>query len=181
MNAIWVLMAGAALACVAAAQAPATEPEQRLHTVTSFDLVVHAPLSAAMPLFGPEGERAWAGKHWDPQFIYPQPGQDGEGAVFSISHGAMTSTWVATLFDTDARHFQYVYFLPGVMVATIDVHFKPMGADTTGVNVTYARTALTAEGNEHVKKMTESDQGAGREWQQALDAYLAVDKPPARP
>jgi hypothetical protein len=44
------------------------------------------------------------------------------------------------------------------------------------VHVTYARTALTAEGNEHVAQMTEGDKSAGKDWQQAIDAYLAGRK-----
>jgi hypothetical protein len=49
--------------------------------------MVHAPFAKAAPLFGPEGERAWAGKHWNPEFIHPQPARDVEGAVFTIQHG----------------------------------------------------------------------------------------------
>jgi hypothetical protein len=57
----------------------------------SFQFVVRAPLSRAAPLFGPEGERCWAGQHWNPQFHYPQPGKDVQGAVFTIQDGEHTS------------------------------------------------------------------------------------------
>jgi hypothetical protein len=71
-----------------------------LHLSTSFDLVVHAPYAKTAPLFGPEGERAWAGKHWNPEFIHPQPAADIEGAVFTIQHGPYKAVWVTTLSST---------------------------------------------------------------------------------
>jgi hypothetical protein len=76
----------------------------------------------------------------------------------------------------EGRHFQYVYFLPDLMVTVIDVRFRPVNADATAVNVIYTRTALTPEGNLHVTAMTEGDKTAGKEWQQAIDEYLASKK-----
>jgi len=167
------LMSFAGLALPAFAQSPTAEPAPLLHLSTSFDLVVHASYAVTAPLFGPEGERPWAGKHWDPQFIHPQPAADVEGAVFTIQHGPFHATWVNTLRDVEGRHFQYVYFMPDLMVTVIDVHFNPAVADSTAVHVVYTRTALTAEGNEHVAAMTEGDKTAGKEWQEAIDDYLA--------
>jgi FlaG/FlaF family flagellin (archaellin) len=163
---------------IASAQTPAAAPEKLVRTSTSFDLMVHQPYAKTAPLFTPEGERAWAGKHWDPQFIYPQPAHDEQGAVFAIQHGPLRAIWVTTQFDIDAKHFQYVYFVPEIMVTVIDVRFTPVNADKTGVNVVYTRTALTAEGNEHVATMTQGDQSAGREWQASIDEYLARSEDP---
>jgi hypothetical protein len=161
--------------------AASAQPAPCLRTRTSFDLLVHASYAVTAPLFGPEGERAWAGKLWNPQFLYPLPPADTDGAVFTINHGGHTATWVTTLFDMDARHFQYVYFLPGLMITVIDVRFKPVTADSTAVNVVYTRTALTPEANPHVTAMTEGDKSAGTEWQQALDDYLILSKPGSKP
>lgn len=147
-----------------------------MRITTSFDLSVAASYAKTAPLFGPEGERAWAGKHWDPQFIHPQPAHDEQGAVFTVKHGPYTAVWVNTLFDVEARHFQYVYFLQNLMVTTIDVQFKPVDASTTQVHVTYTRTAVTPEGNEHVTAMSEGDKTAGKDWQQAIGEYLAERK-----
>jgi hypothetical protein len=171
----------ATLALPALAQPSAAEPAPLLHLSTSFDLVVHASYTVTAPLFGPEGERPWAGKHWNPQFIHPQPAADIEGAVFTIQHGPFHATWVNTLFDVEGRHFQYVYFMPDLMVTVIDVRFNPAGADSTAVHVVYTRTALTAEGNEHVTAMNQNDRTAGKEWQQAIDEYLARAKPNGKP
>jgi len=156
-------------------------PEPLTRRQTTFDLLVHLPLRQAEALFGPEGERPWAGPRWDPQFLYPQPGHDTEGAVFTVQHGHMNSVWVNTAFDLEGRRFQYVYFLPGILVTVIDVRFDPTSADSTAVHVIYTRTAITAEGNQHVDKMAAADSKAGPEWQQAIDSYLASPKPAANP
>ena len=179
MRDLHILVAIAGIALPALVQTPAAQP--LLHVSTSFDLTVHASYAKTAPLFGPEGERAWAGKHWNPEFIHPQPAKDVEGAVFTIQHGPYKAVWVNTLFDIDAQHFQYVYFLPDLMVTVIDVRFKPAGIDSTHVNVVYTRTALTPDGNEHVTAMSEDDKTAGAAWQQAIDKVLDDSKSGSNP
>jgi len=178
------VMLFAAVACLGAslpAQTAQASPEVMMHVETSFEVVVHASYAETAPLFGPQGERAWAGEDWDPKFIHPQPAQDREGMVFKVKHGPFSAVWVNTLFDVNEHHFQYVYFLPDIMVTTIDVRFKPVDAGTTRVDVTYARTAVTVAGNEHVATLSEGDRRAGKEWQQAIDKYLAKRKEAAEP
>jgi hypothetical protein len=174
MKQLLPLIAAAGLAAPAFAQT--APPEPLLHVRTSFDLVVHAPYAVTAPLFGPEGERAWAGKHWNPEFIHPQPAGDVEGAVFTVKHGPFSATWVTSIFDVEGRRYQYVYFMPEIMVTVIDVRFTPTGTDSTAVNVVYTRTALTAEGDEHVAAMSAGDKTAGKDWQQSIDEYLAARK-----
>ena len=176
MKKLWALFLAVGAAAPALPQASHGAQETHMHLQTSFVLTVHAPYAETAPLFGPNGERAWAGKHWDPQFLYPQPGRDEEGAVFTIRHGDLSAVWVNTLFDTGGRHFQYVYFLPDLMVTVIDVRFKVIDAATTGVKVIYTRTAVTPKGEEHVTAMSEGDKAAGPDWQQAIDRYLAARK-----
>ena len=181
MRAIMAAITAASLMTIAPTQSPAPQAEPLARQTTSFDLVVHLPLAQTAPLFGPEGERAWAGGHWNPEFIYPKPARDDKGAVFSIHHGPFTATWVCTVFDLDARHFQYVHFLPGLMVTTIDVRFKPLSEIATGVNVLYTRTSIAPEGNPHVASMSDGDKAAGAEWQHAIDEYLARVGPSPKP
>ena len=66
-----VISAAAAIGTTALSQSVASSPEL-LHTQTAFDIVVHLPYAEAAPLFGPEGERLWAGKQWNPQFLTAQ-------------------------------------------------------------------------------------------------------------
>src|ERR1700734_1249245 len=112
-----------------------------LHVSNSFELIVHAPLSRAAPLFGPEGERCWAGQNWNPQFLYPQPGKDVQGAVFTGQRGPETSLWVTTLFDPEGGRMEYLFFPPGIPVFAVDVRLTPLDSSSTSVEVTYVRTA----------------------------------------
>jgi len=179
MNALHLLIGMAAAAMPTLAQSPAAQT--LLRTSTGFDVVVHAPYAKTTPLFAPEGERLWAGKHWNPEVLYPRPAADEEGMVFTIQHGPVKAVWVNTLFDVDARHFQYVYIIPEIMVTVIDVRFKIIAAETTGVHVVYTRTALTSEGNEHVSAMTEGDKTSGAEWEQAINASLNTARGNVKP
>ena len=168
-----IISAATAISASTLAQSP--EPHL-LRTQTAFDIVVHLPYAEAAPLFGPEGERPWAGKHWNPQFLYPQPAHDEQGAVFTIHHGPVTAVWVNTLFDLEARHIQYAYFIPDIMVTTIDLRFNSTNPTNTEVHVVYTRTAITSEGNGHVTAFTATDKTAAHDWQESIDTYLASRK-----
>jgi hypothetical protein len=150
------------------------------HVRNEFEFTVHAPYQVVAPLFGPEGERGWAGRHWDPQFLYPQPAQDTQGAVFTIRHGHHHAVWINTAFDTAAHHYQYAYFIPDVMVVLIDVRFAEADAENTNVQVAYERTALNPEANQRVKEMGDSDRNGGKEWGTAINDYLEKQKAAGR-
>jgi hypothetical protein len=139
------------------------------HVTNTFRLIVRAPLSRAAMLFGPNGERCWAGPHWNPEFLYPQPGQDVQGAVFTVQHGPHRSVWVNTLFDAAGGRMQYVSFIPEKVVSTVDVRLTPLDASSTGVEVTYARTALIVAANDDVQAMGKRDGESGSEWQEAIE------------
>jgi hypothetical protein len=146
------------------------------HVRNEFDFTVHASYQVTAPLFGPEGERPWAGGHWDPHFLYPQPAQDTQGAVFTIQHGHRRAYWLNTAFDMDSRHFQYVYVIPDVMATIIDVRFAETDPADTKVNVTYERTALNPDANQHVLEAGNSDRNNGKEWGDAINGYLEKQK-----
>src|ERR1700728_3310289 len=65
-----------------------------VHVRNEFEFTAHAPYQVVAPLFGADGERAWAGGDWDPHFLYPQPAQDVQGAVFTIRHGHRQAYWI---------------------------------------------------------------------------------------
>jgi hypothetical protein len=148
------------------------EPAMPVHVDNSFQFLVNAPLSVAAPLFGPEGERGWAGDGWDPQFLYPQPGKDVQGVVFTVKQGKHASVWVATLFDLAGGRMQYVSVVPGIRVSIVDVHLTARDALTTSVEVRYVRTALDVSANEEVQALGESDRQEGPHWQEAIESYL---------
>jgi hypothetical protein len=169
-----------ALAICAASLLPAQKPETTMtapsqpavHVSTSFTFNVNAPLQRAAPLFGPEGERAWAGDDWNPQFLFPVPARDVEGAVFTLRHGEDAAVWVNTLFDLNAGRMQYVYVLGNLLATTINVRLHTTDALHTKVDVTYDRTALRPEANGHVAALAQHDQKQGEVWEKAINDYL---------
>ncbi len=143
------------------------------HVSNSFRFTMKTPLNRAAGLFGPQGERCWAGEDWNPEFLYPQPGKDIQGAVFRIQKGPHKSVWVNTLFDLAAGRMQYVSFIPEAVVSTVDVRLTALEPSSTGVEVTYARTALDAATNDDVQAMGKRDMASGPHWQQAIELCLA--------
>jgi hypothetical protein len=123
-------------------------------------------------LFGPNGERCWAGPNWNPEFLYPQPGKDTEGAVFTVQHGHHKSVWVNTLFDPAAGRMQYVAFIPEKLVTTVEVRLAAVDSSNTDVEVTYARTALDSSANDEVEALGRKDSESGPEWQRAIEKCL---------
>jgi hypothetical protein len=142
------------------------------HVSNSFQFVVQAPFSQAAPLFGPQGERCWAGQQWNPEFLHPKSGEDVEGAVFTVQHGPHKSVWVNTVFDLAAGRMQYVAFIPDVVVSTVDVRLKALNASATSVAVTYVRTALDGTLNDDVEAMGKKDRESGPEWQRDIESCL---------
>jgi acetylornithine deacetylase/succinyl-diaminopimelate desuccinylase-like protein len=139
----------------------------------SFAFEVHAPLREVAPLFGPEGERCWAGKHWNPVFVWPQPAKDVQGAVFTVQHGEHTSVWVNAVFDLAAGRMQYVAMIPDAMTFTVDVRLTAEGVSATKVEVTYTRTALDAGLNEEIEAMGKRDRESGPYWKRDIESALA--------
>ena len=146
------------------------------HARSEFTFTVQAPMAEAFPLFGAEGERAWGGPHWDPQFIYPNPAsvpaRDVEGAVFRVHHGHHSATWVNTAFDAQAGHAAYVYIVDGKLATRIDVQLTPVDPGKTSVRVIYERTALSPSVNLDVIEMSQKDAKMGPEWERDIAAYL---------
>jgi hypothetical protein len=145
---------------------------QPTHVSHRFQFVVRAPLVRAAVLFGPNGERCWAGPNWNPEFLYPQPGKDTEGAVFTVQHGHHKSVWVNTLFDPAAGRMQYVAFIPQKLVTTVEVRLAAVDSSNTDVEVTYARTALDSSANDEVEALGRKDSESGPEWQRAIEKCL---------
>ncbi len=145
-----------------------------VHVENGFEFTAHGPYKAVAPLFGAFVERAWAGDDWNPEFVYPSPARDTFGEVFTVAHGHQRSTWVNTAFDLESGHVQYVYVIPDAQAVLIDIHLEQKDPSTTGVKVVYQRTALAPRLNGHISKLGEKDRDMGKEWEQAIDAYLRV-------
>jgi hypothetical protein len=173
MNAMVMVLAMAmGLFPGAAGQPMKTAATVPVQVKNSFTFDVNAPFREVAPLFGPEGERCWAGKHWNPVFISPQPARDVQGAVFTVQHGEHTSVWVNTIFDLAAGRMQYVVVVPDAMTFTVDVKLTAVNDSTTKVDVTYVRTALDAAVNDDVTAMGVRDRENGAYWKKDIEEHL---------
>ena len=143
------------------------------HARSEFTFTVRAPMAEAFPLFGPEGERGWAGPHWDPEFVYPVPAKDVEGAVFRIAHTHHSATWVNTAFDAQTGHAAYAYVIDSKLVTRIDVQLTAVDSATTRVRVMYERTALSPSVNQDIAEMARTDSKMGPEWEKEIGEYLS--------
>jgi hypothetical protein len=144
--------------------------EMRVHSKETFAFTANGVMEEVVPLFGADKERVWA-PEWNPQFVYPVPVKDAEGMVFNVAHGHRRAVWVCTEYDLEKGRVQYVYVIPEALLTVITLRMKPVGKQTE-VGVTYERTALSAEADEHVRHMAEGDRGSGPEWEKQVNGYL---------
>jgi hypothetical protein len=142
----------------------------RAHTEERFLFTAHAPMERVAPLFGADRERVWA-PGWEPEFLYPLPAMDKRGMVFTVPKDHRQSVWVNTEFNLKDGRIQYAYVIPETLATLITIQLTPEGVKTR-VEVEYARTALSAEGNTRVQQMAEEDRNAGPEWEAQVNGYL---------
>lgn len=159
-----------ALAFLLQADGQMTSGQQLLHTHTSFRFTVDLPYSETFPLFGAWRERDWA-PDWHPEFIYPIPAEDIEGAVFRVTHGMHSSIWTLTRFDAIAGHVQYAVVMNSAVATRIDIDVKRRVKDKTDITVAYEWTALDTDANENVKAIAKRYESAGAEWAEQIRAY----------
>ena len=168
-------LAAITASCQSPDPTPSSASPQPAHVVNTIRFEVAAPMSRVAPMFAPEAERAWAGKEWNPVFLYPQPGRDVQGAVWTTQHGPFT-IWVNTLFDVPAGHMEYVATIVEHMVITIDVRVTALARARTAVELTFTRTALNPAANDDVRAEGQNDRTSGPEWQQGVEAGLGLTK-----
>jgi hypothetical protein len=171
LNITLTLLTAVVFCCAMSAQDAPSGPVL-VHTHTEFHFVVNVPFEQAAPLFGANEERKWA-PEWNPQFVYPIPAHDQQGMVFRVEHPGHSAAWINTALDLAAGHIQYTYVLNDAMATLIDIHLTRDSAQKTGVTVLYERTALIPEANEHVQHFAKGDETAGKEWEDAINAYFA--------
>lgn len=145
-------------------------PHSLLHTHETFEFIANAPIDVAFPLFGANGERAWA-PDWNPIFVWPEKPADQQGMVFKVTNGDKTAIWVNTSFDQAANTVQYIYVIPDVVATVISLKLTPH-EQSTQVAVTYERTALTGNANQLVRQMAARDRSSGPEWAKQINDHL---------
>ena len=123
--------------------------------------------NAAWELFTASGERRWA-PGWEPHF----PGGDDDrtpGTVFVTTHGTLETTWVVTACLPGER-VAYARVSSEGTAGTVEVACDAAGADTTRVTVTYRLTALTAAGQHHLTRFSDTFDHEIDGWRAAIVA-----------
>jgi hypothetical protein len=163
-----------AVACQMASPAQNKPVDEVAHERTAFRFTVDLTYAMAAPLFGAWAEQKWA-PDWKPQFLYPNPPEDREGAVFRVESGpSHSAVWMTTVFDLAAGHVQHVYVLNHAVMTRIDIHLAKNGETKTDVAVAYEWTALDPAANQHVKHLAATEgETTAREWRDAINAYGA--------
>lgn len=119
----------------------------RVERTTTLDLPV--PPQRAFPLFTPEGEKMWA-QGWDPEILYPGTGERREEGLFRTdAHGERT-VWLILDCDAAAGRAEYAVVAPATRAGVVTVTCRPLGTDSTRVEVSYRMTALSEAGNAHL-------------------------------
>jgi len=129
----------------------------------------------AMPLFTPEGERAWAGASWDPVYAIP-PGAGGDtapGTVFTTESDGGNATWIVLERREDGM--RYARVAHGRIAGTIDVTCRPGSSpDESEVIVTYDVTSLGPEGTAFVRELEAGFDGFLGSWREEILASLSA-------
>jgi hypothetical protein len=141
------------------------------HERTEFHFTLNVDYETAAPLFGAWAERQWA-PDWKPDFVYPMPPKDQEGAVFRVGAGtAHDAVWMLTVFDLAGGRVQYALLLNQVVFTRIDIRLARNGQETD-VAVAYEWTALDSSANGHLKSLMESHANQGPQWKAAIEASV---------
>lgn len=125
------------------------------HVVRRHAITIAKPVSEAITLFTPQGERAWA-EGWDPAWHWPADGETRAGMVFTTEHGGEHTIWTLTRHEPEAGLVEYVRTTPGSRVGVVRVRCTPAGERATRVEVTYVLTALAPEGREKIAALDEA-------------------------
>jgi hypothetical protein len=138
------------------------------HETAATILSLTASTERAFPMFGPLGERAWAGPEWTPEVLWADGEGDREGMVFRQKG----EVWVNVRFDSREHVAEYVRFGETV-VTRIRVILTPRGDDACSADVRYDWIALSEEGNKEVVRRRES---LSIDWEEAVNAALDASR-----
>ena len=153
-------------------EAPPADPPTRLTVRRSGTLRVAAPLTRAFPFFTPDGERLWV-PDFDPQYLHPQSGEQGAGAIFTTAHGGEDTLWMVLKFSPADGVAEYARVTPGSRGGTVRVALEALDEARTLATVTYDLTALSERGDEVLAALTESAYAAMlADWEQKIDRAL---------
>ena len=156
---------------------PSAEPQKsdlassRLHVERSFTIALNARPDVAVRAFGALAEEKWA-HGFRPQFAYPNPPKDVEGAVFTLQ-APKTQIWLLQTWDMVHHIVRYVAVDPGVKITALVIRVAPFGTDKSRATVTYDRTSLSQAGDAEVADFAKTFASGAPHWEKAINGYLA--------
>ena len=141
------------------------------HAVCDGEFTLPLSSEEALPLFTPEGERAWAGDEWDPQYAAERGDGDGAtpGIVFTTPSTGGDAVWVVVERSDDA--VAYARVVPGHIAGTISVVCTAEG-EGCRVRVTYDVTSLGPAGDEWIAEFERGYANFLEHWRHAIVASL---------
>lgn len=145
-----------------------------MHIERSTTIRLPIEPARALPLFTPEGERAWV-LGWDPEPLHAPGGSlSREGAVFRTTHGGEETVWLVQRLEMSQGVADYVRMTPGNRLGTVHVRCTDDGEGGSNVEVGYRLTALSEAGEEALGAITrEAFEADIRGWRVAIEALLA--------
>jgi hypothetical protein len=145
-----------------------TEDSMNIRAVCEGHFMLPLPVTAAVPLFTPEGERRWAGSSWDPVYAIPEAISDGAapGTVFTTESDGRVATWIVLERREDGM--SYARVAPGRIAGTITVHCTQKAQGQTCVTVRYDVTSLGPEGVDFVQELEAGYDEFLEEWRREI-------------
>jgi hypothetical protein len=148
------------------------EDTMNIRAVCEGYFTLPLPITSAVPLFTPEGERRWAGSSWDPVYAIPEAVGDGAapGTVFTTESDGGAATWIVLERRDDG--VSYARVARGRIVGTITVRCSQEAEGETSVTVRYDVTSLGPEGVDFVQELEAGYDAFLEEWRREILASL---------
>jgi MOSC domain-containing protein YiiM len=159
------------------ADAPVGAPAspERMRVRRSGSLRVAAPLERAFPYFTPDGERLYV-PGFDPQYLHPLTGEQGEGAIFTTDHNGEDTLWMVLRFSPADGQAEYARVTPGSRRGSVSVSLERTDASTTRATIGYDLTSTSEAGDRKLAAFTEAAFAAMlAEWEAKIDRLLRDD------
>jgi hypothetical protein len=126
-----------------------------VHVERTGTFALPIPPDQALAFFTAEGERRWV-EGWEPAVRHAPEGDPSRaGAVFTTAVGGIETLWMVLDFDAERRRARYARITPGSRMGTVEVVCRAADGGTE-VEVTYALTSLSTEGDAVLAELTEA-------------------------
>lgn len=144
-----------------------------MHIERSATIHLELPAKEALPLFTPEGERAWV-PGWNPEPLHtPNDSLSREGAVFRTAHGDEETVWMVLRMEPTEGLAEYARITPGSRLGRVRVQCRDDEAGGSFVDVSYELTSLSANGEATLRALTpEAFDADILGWKRAIEALI---------